>query len=113
MKMFVLNEYINDGKSYLSLKRIKGTKNSVISKPFVNKLNKNEYLFNVSTTNIYKFEDEIGGITETFNFIRSDEPSKNTDFRAGHPQPLFLTDGASGSTGDEMRDNLKKMSQLL
>ena len=113
MKMFVLNEFINDGVSYISLKRIKGTKNTAITKSFVNNLNKNEYMFNVSTTNMYKFVDEIGDIAETFNFVRSDEPSKNTDFRAGHPQPLFLTDGASGSSGDEMRDYLKKLSKLL
>lgn len=106
-KVFVLNEYIEDNKSYISLKRVKnGTKNTTISEKFVNYLNSSEYIFDISSMNLHKFETPLKDeLKNTFNFIKSNDPRKNTDFRVGLDQPVFLT--------EDMKKYLKILSSKL
>lgn len=106
-KIFVLNEYIEDNKSYISLKRVKnGTKNTTINEKFVNYLNSSEYIFDISSMNLHKFETPLKEeLKNTFNFIKSNDARKNTDFRIGLDQPVFLT--------PDMKKYLKILSSKL
>jgi len=106
-KMFVLNEYIINSKSYLSIKKVaNGSKNVAINKNSITNLNKKEFIFNINSISIHKFiSSELNSVASEFNIVRSKDPSINTDFRVISTQPAFLV--------DDMSEYLKKLSEML
>jgi len=81
-KIFVLNEYIISGKSYLSMKKVSpGSKNTGINKSSVSNLNKTQYIFNISSVSLYKFiSNEITPIASEFNLVRTKDTDENKEY---------------------------------
>lgn len=106
IKIFILNEFIKGGKSYLYLKKVGNNPSVTINKNIVSSVSKNykDYIFNCSSQTVRNFKkgSEVEPWKKAFKF---EAPYKN-DFRLNMDKLAFESDA-------DIMNYIQKLSDIL